>query len=210
MPAAFPAAVFSCHINTMLNHLTPWEVATNVPQAATPGLLPRTITFALTMLAAVVIALILWPVFGPASLAMGLLFGRLIALDLTTYTLPNVYTIPLATVGLFHALSAEHLGQAFLAIIILFCFNKVMAHANLRMARHVGFGGGDFKLLAALFAFLPLTSAFWAIAVGCLAYMPAAFAKPKATVPFGVPLIIGWVILLRVPHLPNWLISTIS
>lgn len=194
----------------MRNAFTVWEEATHAPTAAQPGLLPATTTLWLTLLCATIIATVLWQPFGYYALPIGLIFGRLMALDLTTYTLPNVYTIPLFVVGLFHALTHEQLAQAFIAAIIIVFFNKTLAAANMRMARTIGIGGGDLKLLAALFAFLPLTSAFWAIAVGSLAYMPVAFAKPKATVPFGVPLIIGWIILLRWPHLPNWLFSTIS
>lgn len=202
MPVPLPLASF--------NALTPWEGATHVATAAQPGLLPAAATGSLTAFLSLLITVILWPVYGPWSLAIGLTFGRLMALDLTTYTLPNIYTIPLLCMGLVHALGNEQLTQAALALVLIFLFNKTLMHANLRAARKVGVGGGDLKLLAALFAFLPLTSACWAIAAGCLAYMPVAFLKPKATVPFGVPLLVGWVIILRVPHLPNWLFSTIS
>ncbi len=194
----------------MHNAFTVWESATHAPSAAQPGLLPTATSFWLTALLAILIAALLWQPFGYYAIPIALVFGRLAALDLTTYTLPNIYTIPLFVVGLFHALTHEQLAQALIAALIIVFFNKTISSANLRMARSIGMGGGDLKLIAALFAFLPLTSAFWAVAVGSLAYMPVAFAKPKATVPFGVPLIIGWVILLRWPHLPNWLISTIS
>ncbi|RYG57801.1 MAG: hypothetical protein EON60_14125 [Alphaproteobacteria bacterium] len=196
--------------SAMHNVFTVWEEATHAPTAAQPGLLPPAAAFWLTGLLAVILGALLWQPFGYLAIPIALLFGRLMALDLTTYTLPNIYTIPLLVVGLFHALSHEQLAQAFIACVVIFFFNKTMAAANLRMARSVGVGGGDLKLLAALFAFMPLTTGFWAIAAGCLLYMPVAFAKPKATVPFGVPLIMGWVVLLRWPHLPNWLISTIS
>ena len=189
---------------------TPWEEATHAPRSAQTGLLPPAASFWLTAFCALAFTALLWQPYGYAAIAIGLVFGRLVALDLTTYTLPNIYTLPLLAVGLMHALSANHLAQALIACLLIIFFNKTVAAANLRMARSVGIGGGDFKLLAALFAFLPLTSAFWAIAVGSLLYMPVAFAKPKAMVPFGVPLILGWAILLRWPHLPNWLISTIS
>lgn len=202
MPAPLPFNAF--------NSFTPWEASTHVPEAAQPGLLPQAATGSLTALFSLLIILLLWPLYGAWSLGIGLTFGRLMALDLTTYTLPNVYTIPLLTVGVLHALTTEHLTQAALAIVLIFVFNRTLMKANLRAARKIGVGGGDLKLLASLFAFLPLTSACWAIAAGCILYMPVAFLKPKATVPFGVPLILGWILLLRVPHLPNWLFSTIS
>lgn len=193
-----------------MHTFTPWEVATHAPLSARPGLLTAAAAPWLSVVFALAVVALLWQPFGWLAIVIGLVFGRLMALDLTTYTLPNVYTIPLFTVGLLHALSHEQLAQALIACLLIFFFNKTMAAANMRMARSIGVGGGDLKLLAALFAFLPLTSAFWAIAVGSLFYMPVAFAKPKATVPFGVPLLVGWVILLKWPHLPNWLVSTIS
>ncbi len=193
-----------------MHTFTPWEAATHAPASAQPGLLPTTAATWLTIVFALAVTALLWQPFGYASIAIGLVFGRLMALDLTTYTLPNVYTIPLLTVGLMHALSQEQLAQALIACLLMVFFNKTVAAANMRMARSIGVGGGDLKLLAALFAFLPLTSAFWAVAAGSILYLPVAFTEPKATIPFGVPLLLGWAVLLRWPHLPNQLISTIS
>lgn len=189
--------------------LAPWETATDVTPSMQKGLLPEAATSSLTALCAAALLVFLWPALHLAALPTALIFGRLIALDLTTYTLPNIYTIPLITVGLFHAFNTEQLSQGLITILLLVLFSRTLTRANIK-GRSMGFGGGDLKLLAALFAFLPLTAAFWAIAVGSLLWMPVAFVKPKAMVPFGVPLILGWSILLRFPHLPNWLFSTIS
>ena len=186
--------------------LTPWETATDVTPAVKNGLLPRRAATPLTLFCSLAIAIALWPVFGFCTVPIALVFGRLVALDLTTYTLPNIYTVPLLIIGLLHAFTHGWLMQAILALLLIYCLSLTLTRSNLKM----GMGGGDLKLLAALFAFLPLTSAFWAVAVGCLLYSPVTFAKPRSMVPFGVPLIVGWVILLCYPHLPNWLISTIS
>jgi prepilin signal peptidase PulO-like enzyme (type II secretory pathway) len=193
----------------MPQFLAPWETATDVTPAIQKGLLPQAATSPLTAFCALALMLFLWTPLGIAAIPIALIFARLIALDLTTYTLPNIYTVPLIAVGLMHAFTNDQLSQALIAILLLVFFSRTLYRANLR-GLSMGFGGGDLKLLAALFAFLPLTSAFWAIAVGSLLWMPIAFAKPKAMVPFGVPLILGWTILLCLPDLPNWLFSTIS
>lgn len=184
----------------------PWENATNVPLSSRPGVLPARALTPLTLLAAFLITLILWPTFHLAALLIGLVFGRLMALDLTTYTLPNVYTVPLLLVGWAHAATNGLFTQAILVLIGIFLLAWLMR----RNHYNAGIGGGDLKLLAALFAFLPATSAFFAIAVGSFLWLPVAFAKPKASIPFGVPIVLGWTLLLAFPGLPNWLISTIS
>ncbi len=185
---------------------TPWENATTVPQSSRAGMLkPESLT-PITLLTALVITLCLWPHYGIAALAIGLVLGRLLALDLTTYTLPNVYTVPLMAVGFLHSLVFGGLSQVVLVWIILFLLSLTARRSNLT----IGVGGGDLKLLAALFAFLPLTEAFFAIALGSFFWLPVAFAKPKVSIPFGVPIILGWTLLLALPDLPNWLVSTIS
>jgi leader peptidase (prepilin peptidase) / N-methyltransferase len=185
---------------------TPWENATAVPQSSRTGMLKPASLTPLTLLAALVVTILLWPNYGIAALAIGLVFGRLIALDLTTYTLPNVYTVPLMTVGLLHSVIFGGVSQTVLAWLILFLLSLTVRRSNLK----IGMGGGDLKLLAALFAFLPLTEAFFAIALGSFFWLPVAFAKPKLSIPFGVPILLGWTLLLAVPHLPNWLMSAIS
>ena len=186
--------------------LAPWEVATHVPAASQPGLLALRTLPNLTLLCATALIAFLWPALGYAAIPTGLVFGRLVALDLTTYTLPNVYTVPLICIGMAYAAFHGLFTQAMLALVLLLLLSRTINRRNLKL----GMGGGDLKLTAALFAFLPLTPAFWAIAAGSLLWLPVAFAKPKAMVPFGVPLILGWSLMLRFPHLPNWLISTIS
>ncbi|TKW61552.1 MAG: prepilin peptidase [Blastochloris viridis] len=189
-----------------LPQFTPWETATHVPQSSVTGMLTRESLTPLSLLAALVITLLLWSHYGIGALAIGLIFGRLLALDLTTYTLPNIYTVPLMVVGLVHSLVFGGFLQAVLALVILLLVSLVLSRSHIK----IGMGGGDLKLLAALFAFLPLTDAFFAIALGSLCWLPVAFLKPKASIPFGVPILLGWVCLLAFTDLPNWLISTIS
>lgn len=186
--------------------LAPWEVATDVADSAQPGLLPSHLGPRLSFLLSVALIIFLWPALGWAAIPTGMVFSRLLVMDLTTYTLPNIYTVPLICIGLCYALFHGQFGQAVMALCIMLSFSLTLGHYRVSM----GLGGGDFKLLAALFAFLPLTTGFWAIAVGSLLWLPIACLKPKAMVPFGVPLILGWCLMLRFPHLPNWLISTIS
>jgi len=160
----------------------------------------------LTLLAALVITVLLWAHYGIGALVIGLIFGRLLALDLTTYTLPNIYTVPLIAVGFVHSLVFGGFAQAVLALVMLLLVSLVFSRSSIK----IGMGGGDLKLLAALFAFLPPADAFFAIALGSLFWLPVVCVKPKASIPFGVPILAGWVLLLAFPDLPNWLVSTIS
>lgn len=186
--------------------LTPWEKATNVTSATRQGQLPAAYAWHITAGSFVVGSIFLWPVLGVLAIPLALIFGRMLALDITTYTLPNIYTVPLLTVGIFHALLHSNLASALIACLLIMLFSHKLTYSSL----NIGIGGGDIKLLAALFAFLPVGTACWAIAAGCMLWMPVAFIKPKAMIPFGVPLILGWAILLRFPYLPNWLLSSIS
>ena len=189
---------------------TPWETATHVPASSRTGFLPLSTLMPLTLLLALCLSALLWQGYGMAGVAMGLLFGRLMALDLTTYTLPNIYTVPLLAVGMVYAALHGMLWQALTAAVGVYLLAEVLRRAGAARGLSTGMGGGDLKLLAALFAFLPVTEALFALALGSFIWLPVAFAKPKLSVPFGVPIVIGWVLLLRLPHLPNWLMSAIS
>lgn len=189
-----------------LHPFTPWEKATGVAEAARPGSVERRQLGRLTLACGLAAVVLLWQPLGlPAALVGGLVFGRLAALDLTTYTLPNVYTLPLVAVGLCHAVMGDHIGPALLACLMLAGLYAFTA----QMPLPAGVGGGDLKLLAALFAFLPPATAFAAIAIGCLVWLPLAWKKPKVAVPFGVPILIGWLFVLQAPYLPKWLFSAI-
>ncbi|MBI1309338.1 MAG: hypothetical protein GC129_05795 [Proteobacteria bacterium] len=188
--------------------LTVWENATGVAQAAQPGLIPAHhggfITFVLT----IVLLAVLMPTQGAGlpALALSLLFARLIALEFTSYTLPNIYTVPLLAVGCAHAALHGLFLQFTAAALLLLAVALLLP----RLRPQAGFGGGDFKLLAAYFAFFPVQGALLTLGLACLLYLPLGFAFPRRPVPFGVPLILAWVLLLAFPTLPNWVFSTIS
>lgn len=186
--------------------LAPWESATGVAQESRPGLLGTRRSGALTLLVWGALAVLLFPVLGWQALPVGLVLARLVALDLTTYTLPNVYTLPMLLVGWVYAFQHGLAGQALLAASLLAGVGVLLGGLTSRM----GLGGGDFKLLASLFAFLPVFQGVCAVGLGCLLWLPVAFWAPRRPVPFGVPVVLGWVLVLRWPHLPNWLFSTIS
>ena len=195
----------------MSPYFAPWEIATHVVTQSQPGILGRSFALPLTVVATLAFALVLWPVMGWGALVVGAVFGRLLALDLTTYTLPNIYTVPLLAVGFVSALFSGLIVQTLVAWGCLLLAGVLLHN---RAGVRYGFGGGDIKLMAAMLAFLPLANVFFAIALECLAWLPVAFAKPKVSIPFGVPLLVGWAVVLRWPHmvqgLPNWLMSSIS
>lgn len=128
---------------------------------------------------------------------LALIFARMVALDLTSYALPNIYTVPMMMVGLVAALGDGHLLSTlalWLALALVAGFGRFYPTARL------GVGEGDLKLLAAMAGFLPLPTVLIAIAMGCLLWMPIACMAPKRAVPLGVPIILGWVCVI----LPFW------
>jgi prepilin signal peptidase PulO-like enzyme (type II secretory pathway) len=184
-----PAAALQAH-----RRLWPWEKATLTPaDLALPGWLPpradNVVTLLGGILGAVLLPAPLWP--------LAWVLARLAALDLTLYVLPDIYTVPLLAVGLTHAVQTHAMPQFLAGMVLL----ALQLSGQRRLQSH--FGGGDFKLLAAMLAWLPLSTAAMAVAVGCLVWLPMAFLRPKAMHPFGLPLILGWVIILRFPHLPE-------
>ncbi len=185
--------------------LTPWEQATGVAEAATTGLAPTRWGWRLTWALAVVLAVVLWPGLGMVGLGVALLFARMMALDLTTYTLPNIYTIPLLAAGLLAALG-DHVLMTLLVAGALW----LVGWGGRRYPRRMGLGEGDLKLLVALVAWLGPLPALAALAVGCALWLPAACLAPKQALPFGVPLLLGWVAVLAYPGLPWALFSPIG
>lgn len=175
-----------------------WERNTLTPDDLwVPGWLPAGVltraTAALTLLLMPLLAL------GGMPLALAApVFARLLALDLTAYTLPNVYTLPLLAAGLSHAAYMGHPWQAGLAAGLL-----ALGFIAPRFPVAHGLGGGDFKLLAAMLAWLPLQAAAFAMAIGCFLWLPLAFWRPRTPQPFGVPLLVGWVLIIAFPHLPE-------
>lgn len=184
-----------------------WERATGVPEAHTAGLVQGRYSGRLTLAVGLVFMVLLVPPYGFWGGVLALIFARLVALDLTSYTLPNVYTLPMMLVGLVVALGAGHLLATlalWLALALVAGFARVYPQARL------GVGEGDLKLLAAMAGFLPLPTVLLAIAVGCVLWMPIAFMAPKRPLPLGVPILLGWVIVLLPLGLQEWLFRSIT
>ena len=187
--------------------LTPWEQATGVAAAAQPGVLPVARSGRLTLALLVIFSLMLWGEWGLTGVLPSVLFARLMALDLTTYTLPNIYTVPLMVVGLLVALDDGRLGGT---LWVWLALALVAGVGRMRPGSRLGIGEGDLKLLAAMVGFVGLFPTLCAVALGCLLWLPAAWATPGKALPLGVPLLLGWVVILAFPALPNALFSTIS
>lgn len=183
--------------------LWPWEKATlEARDLWLPGWLPVRRHVAFTGLFAVLlVALLGLTLPPPEAVVTAVIFARLLALDLTTYTLPDIYTLPLFAVGLAAATLQHHLPQVALAAALL-----AFVPLAPRFPITRGLGGGDFKLLAALLAWLPLNAAAFAVAIGCFLWLPLAFWRPKTPQPFGAPLLLGWALIIAFPHLPEGLL----
>lgn len=182
-----------------------WEKATGVAHDAHPGLIPPRAANALTAVLFLGLSVLFYNTHGATGFLIALLFARLAALDLATYTLPNIYTLPLLAVGVAHAATHGLLMQSLLACLMLLC----ILWLTIQLGNRLGLGSGDLKLIAALFAFFPADAALFALGAGSLLWLPVGFAFPRRAVPFGVPILLGWVLLLRFPGLPNAFFSTI-
>ena len=167
-----------------------WERATLPASEITQGLLAHKHLTLLTLLFYIPLGVLFaWMFQSPYASLLALPFARLMALDLTTYTLPDVYTLPLITLGAAHAVTqgmpinlAIALGLMGLATLLAQRFPKA------------GLGGGDIKLLTALFLWLSPANACFTVALGCLLWLPVACVFPRKPQPFGIPLILGWVL----------------
>lgn len=166
--------------------LWPLETHTIPPAAVRKGLVrgawANTITGAGTLVAMAA----LWPVHGVWALLLALPLARLLALDITAYLLPHLYTIPLIVAGVW-------LGQGLVSLWLIIPV-LVAREVALRLPKPMGLSGGDFMLLAAMLAWLPVHQACVAATVGCVLWLPVAFMFPKRDIPLGVPLILGWLV----------------
>lgn len=184
----------------------PWEVATGLPQSAQPGMVPPRFLTVLTLALFGAAAAALYPLYGLPALVVSLFFARQMALDLTTYTLADVYTLPAMAVALAAAYSHGTWPDALWGGTAMAVLAAIVGAIQwLAKGRGLGMGGGDTKLLLAMGLWLGPVAGLTALAVGCLAWWPVTWLKPKAQQPFGVAIAVGWVILLCWPHLPNHL-----
>jgi leader peptidase (prepilin peptidase)/N-methyltransferase len=155
--------------------------------------------------------------FGAQLLFAALLVYALIALffiDLDTFLLPDVITLPLIwagllvnSVGLFTDLRSSVYGAmgGYLVLWVIFWSYKALTGKS-------GFGFGDFKLLSALGAWLGwqclpwivLISSFSGAVVG-LVLIARHQIQTQSAIAFGPYLIVGGVVLLFFPQLNAWL-----
>ena len=177
-----------------------FEAATVPPDAGQPGLLRPRWAWPLTGLT-VPLAALLWPAYGPLAPVLGLLAGRLLALDLTTYLLPNLYTYPLLGGGLAYAWFAGHGWSSAFSVLALLALRELTL--RLPSARK-GLGGGDYTLLAATCCWMTLADAMWAGLLGSLLWFPFTWLAPRRHVPLGAPVILGWAVYSCLKTLYNW------
>lgn len=135
---------------------------------------------------------LLWPAVGWPAAVLALPLARLMALDLTTHTLPDVYTVPLIAVGMAHAWVGGAFTQAVATLLTVF---TLLAFVGRLGGGRRGLGGGDAKLILAMFTWLPPAQACFAIGLGCLLWLPFTLRAPRRPQPFGVPLALGWLFM---------------
>ncbi len=184
--------------------LWPWEKATLSEVDFAPGWLPAHRLPALTWLFMGIMLMLLSPTAGWPAAWLALPLARLMALDLTTHTLPDIYTLPLLAVGLAHAWVSGRLAEAGLAVALVAvllglvsCWGRSRA-GGACAPQSCGLGGGDHKLMLALFAWLPPAEACFAIGAGCVLWLPFGVWRPRHAQPFGVALGAGWGAILVV------------
>ena len=136
-------------------------------------------------------------------------FSYLIALafiDLDTFLLPDLLTLSLCAIGLFSSsfkLISIPIESALLGSILGYCLPWSVNKIYYLWRKHDGFGGGDFKLLASLGAWLGWQSIVPIISIASIMALVSSlflilYGKKinlKSQLPFGPFLIIGSVII---------------
>lgn len=122
------------------------------------------------------------------------LLGRMAAVDVCYLLLLNIYTLPLAILGLIY--SPYLLGRPFQDVIfgiIVGAGVGLVIDIALSLMRGKGeLGFGDVKMLAALGAWVGLSSLPFALMVAFVTNFLIALVLPKNTaIPFGVGLVVG-------------------
>ncbi|PIZ31587.1 MAG: hypothetical protein COY40_01655 [Alphaproteobacteria bacterium CG_4_10_14_0_8_um_filter_53_9] len=172
-------------------YLFPWERATHVADDMIDGWLDARWLGIVSTGAGLMCALTLYTVAGWGGAFLGVVLGRMLAFDLVGYVLPDVYTLPLVAVAAAFALSHGMGDGRLLGAVLL----GVAYMGMMRFQPRIGLGGGDLKLMAAmLLAMGPFT--FWTSTLAaCVLWAPFAFWQPKKAIPFGVPLLIGSILM---------------
>jgi len=175
--------------------LAPWEHAT-LPHPLPQGLLPAQHAGPLFLILAGVGMVLLNPTLGPWGIPVALVLARLLVLDVAAYVLPDVYTLPLLATGVVATALAQQWFWLAGVLAVFAALWFATPHLPKSLAKSVGIGGGDLKLLAAMALWLNPLAFCWAIAVGCLLWLPLVWRQPLLPVPLGAPLLVGWVIML--------------
>lgn len=146
----------------------------------------------------VIWAQMLWG--APQSLYAGvfaLFLVLVVAIDMATFTIPNLLTLPLALLGL---LVADDYVAALLGLCVGYFVFELVAVGGRVLLKRDGLGQGDVKLFAAMGAWvgasgLPLVALVGSLAA--LAYIMLAHHPKRALLPFGPFLALGgWLVLL--------------
>lgn len=166
--------------------LWPLETRTIPAAAVREGLVAGMWANRITVAGSVLAVVFLWPLHGLWALVLAVPLARLLALDMTAYLLPHLYTVHLIGLGVVWG---QGLGSLWVIIPLLVAREVVM-----RLPKPIGLSGGDFMLLAVMVAWLPVHQACIAATLGCVLWLPVAFLYPKRDIPLGVPLIAGWLV----------------
>lgn len=176
--------------------ILPWEDATLPPGTLIPGIVAPRHLRNITLVATLATLLVFMPYMGLWAVIPAFAFGRLLAFDLTTYTLPNIYTYPLIAAGLAHTVWMVEPERLIPAAVIYGIYRATQLRPL-----PIGMGGGDYKLLTALFLWMDPVMACFTLAAGCFAWLPFTLKNPDNPIPFGVPLLVGWVAMLAAFHI---------
>lgn len=145
-----------------------------------------------------------------ASLVLGATLVLLSAIDLTSYRLPDILTLPLIGVGLLfcYALEWDSVAMRALAAACAFLALYLIAAIYERLRGRAGLGMGDAKLLAASGAWLGLAGLPTVVLVASCTALASVLVqmlrgvtfKPSTRVPFGPFLAFGtWLVWLYGP-----------
>lgn len=132
---------------------------------------------------------------------IALLLSRLIALDLVYLVLPDVYTIPLALIGLLWAATGLGINivDAGIGAATGFAFTFAFMYLLYKLKGDAaGLGGGDLKLISAAGAWLGLSGLFLMLPLACIISICLLFLPFKNNeIPFGPGLCTAlWLVLI--------------
>ena len=133
----------------------------------------------------------------------------LAAIDARYHLLPDVLTIPLLLFGFAAAVFGEHIGVITSINGALFGYFVPMLAGVLMHKRHPrGIGGGDYKMLAALGAWLGVDGINLTIAFSFVIFALVSLVKRQRMGPYGPALTIGASLVLLMQIYYNYLPSS--